>query len=114
VTGRDQQLVDQLQVALPRLQLILQSTERQHADAAAALDAVATAITLLRRPSPEHPGERHVASLQAAIVRSGRTFAETGFLAGIPEERLRTLAGGEKPTPDEVKALLRTLPDWRA
>jgi hypothetical protein len=112
MSGRDQSLIDSLQAAIPRVQLIVQSSQRQHEDAAAVLDALATAVQVLRPPTP-HAAERQVTSLQRAIVRSGKTVSETAFLAGIPEPRLRHLTAGAKPTDTERTALLRALPDWQ-
>ena len=83
MNGRDQALADKLQSAIPRAQLILQSAQRQHEDAAAVLDALAHAVTLLQpvRLTPENG--RTVAALEQAVVRSGHTFAEVAHLSGL-------------------------------
>lgn len=113
MTARDQQLVDAFTTAIPRLQLILQSAQRQHDDAAAVLDALAHASTLLRPPT--HPnGGRTVQNLEIAIVRSGRTVQEIAFLTAISEARIKSIAAGDAATAEEAKLLTTALPDWKA
>jgi hypothetical protein len=112
MSTRDQTIVDALQAAIPRAQLIVESAQRQHADAAAVLDALATAVTLLqRRPTPDGPRNR---SLAAAVVRSGKSLPELAYLTAISEARLRHVLAGDPPTAEERTALARVLPDWRS
>ena len=112
MTSRDQALIDKLQAAIPRAQLILQSAQRQHEDASAVLDALAHAVMLLR-PAPPHDGSRTVAHLEQAVIRSGHTWAEISHLSGLGRERLANVVAGDPLTKDERAALRRVLADWQ-
>ena len=105
MSARDQQLVDTLQTAIPRAQLVLQSAQRQHEDASAVLDALAHAVTLLR-PAPARDGSLTVAHLEQAVIRSGHTWAE--IMSGLSRERLANVVAGDPLTTDE-----RHAPCWK-
>jgi hypothetical protein len=110
---RHQQLIDQLQAALPLLGRLRVTSAQQQQDVAAALAALERAVALLRTPAPLRPdGARRTPDLRLALLRSGHAVPEVAFLAGIPEARLRNLLSGDAPTPEERAALGRVLSDW--
>jgi hypothetical protein len=110
-----ERLIDRLQVALPLVQRLQVTAQKNHADAATATAALVELIEILREPMPlyDHPGERTVRDLGLAITRRGLTISECAHLTSIPEPRLRHLIGGTEPTTDERTALLAALPEWQ-
>jgi hypothetical protein len=111
---RHQQLIDQLQAALPLLGRVRVTSQQQAADVAAALAALERAVALLRTPAPMLPAStaRRTPDLRLALLRSGHAVPEVAFLAGIPEARLRNLLSGDAPTREECSALGRVLSEW--
>jgi hypothetical protein len=106
VSGRDQALVDTLQAAIPRLQLAVRSAEQQHQDVAAALDAVARAVTLLQPRPTHHPGTPHITNLEIAALR--RVLADW---EGDVTSRFDDLTPEEWSEVERLQATIDSLPN---
>jgi hypothetical protein len=127
-TDQQQALIDQLQVALPRLQQIA-------IDVAASIKAIEQ-ITALVQPVPQaDPREQAVAhtqapwaavhvprpahlkgttdDLQLAMLRQSWTTENLAHLSGIPAPRIKALAAGEIPTNTEHATLRHLVRGWK-